>query len=47
MIEKNMISFLGSDCHHLRHADVMKTESVYEKALQKLLESGKLLNSSL
>ena len=47
MIEKNMISFLGSDCHHLRHVDVMKSESVYEKALQKLIESGKLLNNTL
>ncbi len=47
MIEKNMISFLGSDCHRLQHVDVMKSESVYEKSLQKLIESGRLLNATL
>ncbi len=46
MIEKNMISFLGSDCHHMGHVDLMK-QVVYENALHKLLASGKLLNSTL
>ncbi|MEK6616361.1 MAG: CpsB/CapC family capsule biosynthesis tyrosine phosphatase [Bacteroidota bacterium] len=47
MIEKNMIDFLGSDCHHSRHVSILKKEAVYEKALHKLMESGKLLNSIL
>jgi len=47
MIEKNMIDFLGSDCHHLRHVGVIKSNAVYEKALHKLIESGKLLNATL
>lgn len=47
MIEKNMIDFLGSDCHHSRHVNVIKTGAVYEKALHKLIESGKLLNATL
>lgn len=46
MIDKNMISFLGTDCHHIGHVNLMK-EVVYEKHLQKLVESGTLLNKSL
>ena len=46
MIEKNMISFLGTDCHHIGHINLMK-EVVYEKHLHQLIESGKLLNNSL
>jgi tyrosine-protein phosphatase YwqE len=46
MIEKNMISLLGSDCHHGGHTDLMK-QVVYEPALHKLLASGKLLNPTL
>lgn len=46
MIDKNMISFLGSDCHHMGHLELIK-KSVYEKPLQELIESGKLLNASL
>jgi tyrosine-protein phosphatase YwqE len=46
MIDNNMISFLGSDCHHMGHVNLMK-QVRYEKALHKLLASGKLLNSTL
>ncbi len=46
LIDKNLISFLGSDCHHTGHIGYMK-DVVYEKPLQRLLESGKLLNSKL
>ncbi len=46
MIDKNMISFLGTDCHHIGHVNLMK-EVTYEKHLQKLVESGTLLNKSL
>jgi protein-tyrosine phosphatase len=46
LIEKNMISFIGSDCHHEGHINLMKNV-VYEKPLQQLFESGKLLNSKL
>ncbi|MBI4930747.1 MAG: hypothetical protein HY841_08295 [Bacteroidetes bacterium] len=47
LIEKNMIDFLGSDCHHSGHVNLIKTEAVYQKSLHKLIESGKLLNSTL
>ena len=46
MIDKNMISFLGTDCHHIGHIELMK-QVVYEKHLHKLMESGMLLNKNL
>ncbi|MCW3086113.1 MAG: Capsular biosynthesis protein [Bacteroidetes bacterium] len=46
MIEQNMISFLGTDCHHMGHINLMK-EVVYEPHLQQLIGSGKLLNNTL
>ncbi|MFL5766142.1 MAG: tyrosine-protein phosphatase [Bacteroidia bacterium] len=46
LIDKNMISFLGTDCHHIGHINLMK-EVVYEPYLQKLIESGTLLNNTL
>jgi protein-tyrosine phosphatase len=46
MIENNMISFLGSDCHNMGHVELIK-KVVYEKSLHTLLGSGKLLNSTL
>lgn len=47
MVDQNMISFLGSDCHRMGHIEVIRNGTVFEKSLHKLLESGKLLNSSL
>jgi tyrosine-protein phosphatase YwqE len=46
MIDNNMISFVGTDCHHSGHIALLKNV-VYEPHLQKLLESGKLLNKTL
>ena len=46
MIDKNMISFLGTDCHHTGHIKLMK-DVVYEPYLKKLIESGMLLNNTL
>lgn len=43
MIKRNMISFLGSDCHHMGHIDLLK-KVIYDTYLEQLLESGKLLN---
>ena len=47
MIDQNMISLLGSDCHRMDHINLIKHVAVYQKALHKLIESGKLLNSAL
>jgi tyrosine-protein phosphatase YwqE len=46
LIDKNMISFLGTDCHHFGHVNLIK-EVVYEPHLEKLIQSGLLLNKSL
>jgi tyrosine-protein phosphatase YwqE len=46
MIENKMIDFLGSDCHHMGHVELMN-HVVYEKSLHQLLDSGKLLNATL
>jgi tyrosine-protein phosphatase YwqE len=46
MIDKSMISFVGSDCHHMGHVNLMK-EVVFEPHLKQLVESGNLLNNTL
>jgi tyrosine-protein phosphatase YwqE len=46
MIDKGMIDLLGTDCHHSGHLELLK-KCRYEKYLHKLIESGKLLNSTL
>ncbi|MEO6882511.1 MAG: CpsB/CapC family capsule biosynthesis tyrosine phosphatase [Bacteroidia bacterium] len=46
MIEKNMISLLGTDCHHERHVAAAKN-ALYEKSLHQLVQSGLLLNKEL
>ena len=46
LIDKGMIQFLGSDCHHVGHLNLMDTarESSH---LKKLIDSGMLLNATL
>lgn len=46
MIDKNMISFVGTDCHHVGHVNLIK-QVVYEPALEKLVNSDSLLNKTL
>lgn len=46
MIKEGMISFLGSDCHHMGHIALLR-KVVYEKPLKELIDSGRLLNSTL
>ena len=46
LIEKDMISFVGSDCHHVGHLELMKV-AVKDKHFQKLLSSTRLLNKTL
>lgn len=46
MIDKNMISFVGTDCHHMGHISLVK-QVVYEPYLEKLIGSGLLLNKNL
>ncbi|HRH01706.1 MAG TPA: capsular biosynthesis protein [Bacteroidia bacterium] len=46
MIEKNMVDFIGSDCHRMDHIQVMK-DAQCEKYLHQLIESGMLRNAAL
>lgn len=47
LIEKNMVDLLGSDCHHMGHVNLVRSKTIYQKSLQKLIDSGKLLNPAL
>lgn len=46
MIDRGWYEFLGSDCHHMGHIEMMKKVR-QEKGLHKLIESGKLLNQTI
>jgi tyrosine-protein phosphatase YwqE len=46
LIENNLISFLGSDLHNTNYLNELK-KSRYMPALQKAIESGKILNAKL
>jgi len=46
LIDNNMISFLGTDCHHSGHLEVLR-KALTEEYLHKALASNKLLNSTL
>jgi tyrosine-protein phosphatase YwqE len=46
LIEKNMIDFIGSDMHNMRYMEALQ-KSLKEKALGRLLASGRLLNPTL
>lgn len=46
MIDMGMIDFLGTDCHHQGHLQLLEKART-EKYLHQLLDSGKLLNATL
>lgn len=46
MIKENLIDFIGSDCHHTGHLNLLD-KARKERSLAKLLDSGKLLNQTL
>lgn len=46
LAEKNMIDFIGTDCHGIRHIEALK-KGRETKAYSKLTNSSKLLNNSL
>jgi len=46
LIEKDMIDFIGSDMHNMRYMEALE-RSLKEKALGRLVNSGKLLNGTL
>ncbi len=46
LIEKNMVDFIGTDCHRMDHIEVIKA-CLKEKYLHQLIDSGMLKNQSL
>jgi protein-tyrosine phosphatase len=46
LVDNNMVTFLGTDCHNHNHIDTMEI-SRRSPALHKLIESGLLLNKTL
>jgi tyrosine-protein phosphatase YwqE len=46
LIDENMVSFLGSDCHHDGHQNLMR-QALKVPHLSKLIHSGMLQNLSL
>lgn len=46
LIDHDLISFLGTDCHHMGHLEVLR-KALTEPSMHKLLASGKLLNATL
>lgn len=46
MIDAGMFEFLGTDCHHMGHINLLQ-QARKEKYLHKLLNSGKLKNNEL
>ena len=46
LIDDEMISFIGSDCHHMNHIGLLN-HVLTDEYLHKVLDSGKLLNNTL
>ena len=46
LIKDNLVSFVGTDTHHMRHVDLFP-KALKNKHLDLLLASGKLLNNTL
>ena len=46
MIDNGMIEFIGTDCHHIGHIELLK-KAAGNKHLRKLIESGRLINQKL
>lgn len=47
LLKKNYINLLGTDLHHLRHLEALRSSSHVMPAVQALLQSGQLLNPGL
>ncbi len=47
LIDHEMVSFLGTDCHRMEHLNVYSELTCRTPAFHRLLESGKLLNAEL
>lgn len=47
LIKKKYVDFLGTDLHHSRHLDALRTASPIMESIKALLDSGMILNPSL
>lgn len=47
LIERDLVSFLGTDCHRMEHLDTYADISCRTPAFHRLLDSGRLLNQGL
>jgi len=47
LIEEGLVDILGTDTHKLSHIDLFKNKAIKESSLQRLVNSGRLMNSSL
>ena len=47
LVKKRYVEFLGTDLHHERHLDILRSSEPIFKAVQQLLDAGLLRNSSL
>jgi tyrosine-protein phosphatase YwqE len=47
LINKEYVNLLGTDCHHERHLNALRTATGIMEPVQALLDSGQLLNPSL
>jgi len=47
LVSKNYIDFVGTDLHHHRHLDALRSGKRIMPVVHQLLESGRLLNPSL
>jgi len=47
LITKNYVDLVGTDLHHQRHLEVLRNGKKWMPAINKLLDSGKLINPSI
>jgi protein-tyrosine phosphatase len=47
LIKKKYVSLLGSDLHNIRHINILRASTTISQTVNKLLDSGALLNPSL
>lgn len=47
LIDEGLVDIIGTDTHKISHIDLFKTKTIKENYLQKAIDSGRLLNTSL
>ena len=47
LVKKEYISLIGTDIHHTRHLEVMRTSKTLNDSIKEILDQGNLLNSTI